>query len=317
MGVRPNQRNLNGSQRQRFVAAVKAMKNQGIYDVYVAWHMEAMMAQPMLAHQGPAFLPWHRQYIRMFEQDLGAADLSLGGNGDLTLPYWNWTVDNVTTPTGIKGRIWGNKFMGPNGVGGVSLRVTTGPFATNNPAGNWPLNIIDQGTANFLQRDFATSVPSLPTPQQVTQVRQVTTYDAAPWDASSNLRTFRNMLEGWVALSPTAPPPQMHNRVHVWVGGTMQGGASPNDPIFFLNHCNVDRIWARWQQNKPLSAQYPPDGAIVRSGQRLQGANLLDPMPPWDGRPDPRPGRTGNLPIVRPRDVLDYQAMGYSYESLL
>jgi len=41
--------------------------------------------------------------------------------------------------------------------------------------------------------------------------------------------------------------PGSTNRVHVWVGGSMLPMSSPNDPIFMLHHCNVDRIWAKWQ----------------------------------------------------------------------
>ena len=28
----------------------------------------------------------------------------------------------------------------------------------------------------------------------------------------------------------------------------MLPSTSPNDPIFFMNHCNVDRIWEAWMQ---------------------------------------------------------------------
>ena len=26
---------------------------------------------------------------------------------------------------------------------------------------------------------------------------------------------------------------------------------SPADPLFWLHHANVDRLWARWQQSRP------------------------------------------------------------------
>ncbi|MCB1387277.1 MAG: tyrosinase family protein [Nitratireductor sp.] len=39
---------------------------------------------------------------------------------------------------------------------------------------------------------------------------------------------------------------QPHNRVHGVVGGDMATFMSPRDPIFWLHHCNVDRIWASW-----------------------------------------------------------------------
>jgi tyrosinase len=37
-----------------------------------------------------------------------------------------------------------------------------------------------------------------------------------------------------------------HNTGHRWVGGDMVQRWSPEDPIFFLHHANVDRIWQYW-----------------------------------------------------------------------
>jgi tyrosinase len=36
---------------------------------------------------------------------------------------------------------------------------------------------------------------------------------------------------------------------------------SPNDPIFLMNHCNVDRIWEAWTQKPggPGRAYVPSD----------------------------------------------------------
>jgi tyrosinase len=31
----------------------------------------------------------------------------------------------------------------------------------------------------------------------------------------------------------------------------MGPSTSPNDPVFYLNHCNVDRIWEAWMQQPP------------------------------------------------------------------
>jgi tyrosinase len=41
----------------------------------------------------------------------------------------------------------------------------------------------------------------------------------------------------------------LHDRVHVWVGGAMGDAArSPRDPLFFLHHCFLDKVWADWQE---------------------------------------------------------------------
>ncbi|MDQ3986728.1 MAG: tyrosinase family protein [Actinomycetota bacterium] len=39
----------------------------------------------------------------------------------------------------------------------------------------------------------------------------------------------------------------LHGSVHVAVGGTMETASSPADPLFWLHHANIDRLWARWQ----------------------------------------------------------------------
>jgi len=57
-----------------------------------------------------------------------------------------------------------------------------------------------------------------------------------------------------------------HGGVHIAVGGQMGTERSPADPIFWLHHANVDRLWARWQEKHPrqrpgnLSEKLKPNG---------------------------------------------------------
>lgn len=40
-----------------------------------------------------------------------------------------------------------------------------------------------------------------------------------------------------------------HNAGHDWVGGDMANTrVSPNDPIFWMHHAQIDRIWSEWQK---------------------------------------------------------------------
>lgn len=52
----------------------------------------------------------------------------------------------------------------------------------------------------------------------------------------SDFASFTSQLEG------------VHGAVHVWVGGTMSWiPTAPSDPIFWMHHANIDRLWAKWQ----------------------------------------------------------------------
>jgi tyrosinase len=44
----------------------------------------------------------------------------------------------------------------------------------------------------------------------------------------------------------------IHNSGHVWVGGSMSGIlTAPTDPVFWMHHAEIDRIWAAWQAANP------------------------------------------------------------------
>lgn len=51
---------------------------------------------------------------------------------------------------------------------------------------------------------------------------------------SSSVNFFTYRVEFW------------HDRGHNFIGGTMGGSSSPRDPIFFLHHNFVDKIWQDW-----------------------------------------------------------------------
>merc|ERR1712065_95101 len=40
----------------------------------------------------------------------------------------------------------------------------------------------------------------------------------------------------------------IHGVAHVMIGGDMGRMESPNDPIFYMHHANVDRLWHVWQK---------------------------------------------------------------------
>lgn len=314
MGLRKNQANLTAAEKTAFVNAVLALKNNvpsqmGLanrYDDYVQVHMNSMMAATDTAagwaHQGPAFLAWHREFLRHFELDLQNIDPTV------TIPYWEWTINQ--DPTGFwPGSPFTNDFMGGDGDL-PDGKVNTGPFAFS--TGHWSLNVTDPDDVSvYLRREFGRIqqnshllAPTLPTMVQLEVALSETLYDISPWDWTS-ASGLRNRLEGWIrsGTGPNDSPPQLHNRVHVWVGGTMLGMTSLNDPIFWLNHCNIDRQWAIWQLRHPAAEKYLPiSGAPT-------GHNLNDTMVFFSEGPAPWPETS------TPASVVNHHALGYRYDT--
>jgi len=73
-----------------------------------------------------------------------------------------------------------------------------------------------------------------------------------------------------------SPAEGTHGPPHNWVGGNMSGVRSPEDPIFFLHHCFVDKWWSDWQQ------AHPGEDPYQGSGDRSPSS----PMPPWTTTPN-------------------------------
>ncbi|BCW72442.1 tyrosinase family protein [Arthrobacter sp. NicSoilB8] len=304
MFVRKNVRSLTAPEQLAFVTALLELKAKGKYDKFVHWHHQVM--QPAVlpfeprdgnyrngAHRGPAFLPWHREFLYQLETELRAIDSSV------SIPYWNWTED---TSDPAASPVWSEDFMGGNGVEADEWRVASGPFAHGN--GRWP--VPDYGAEGLpgpgLKRSFGQFIDSIPTPADLQLALGEVFYDTPPYSASPFTIGFRNRLEGFVTrrgdsrVSTTGS--QLHNRVHVWVGGNMLLMTSPEDPVFFLHHCFIDKVWADWQE---LQQTANPDGAPhyapLRDGP--PGHNIDDGV---------RPG------AHTIREVLDISALGYSYE---
>lgn len=301
--VRKNAKNLSPAEKKAFTDAVLALKAKpspwdpglNAYDQFVFWHREAFECDIMAAHMGPAFLPWHRVFLWLFEEQLREIDPSV------TVPYWDWTVDRE-----IDSYLWQDDLMGGDGDPDDNYGVSTGPFQQ----GQWLITLFDETDDerfDHLIRNMSVGelAPDLPTSEQVEQALTMETYDAEPWTQMADPTvSFRNFLEGWRECGPTVCSTDgstdfpncpgshdMHNRVHLWVSGEMifahEGGheekkgpfgtmawnSSPNDPVFFLHHANVDRIWTQWLERHGR-VYLPESGA-------MPGHNLHDHMWPY------------------------------------
>ena len=299
LAIRKNQSALGTDEKRRLVAALLDLKASGKYDEYVRIHlnmgqmhhtgpkrgqpkklpagMGGMGPMGHMIHGTPTFLPWHRELLRRLEGDLQALDATV------TIPYWDWTVDKLKTSS-----LWHPDFLGGNGRA-ADQRVIDGPFAYD--TGNWPLKVNERAEPD-LKRAFAVEATALPSTADVSACLRETPYDAAPWDKEVK-PSFRNRIEGWID-APAGQPAGMHDLVHVWVGGTMTYMSSPNDPVFFLHHANIDRLWVQWQQAHPDLDYAPVSGGA-------EGESRGDPLDPW-GAP------------TTIASVLDHHSLGYRYD---
>lgn len=276
MAIRKDANTLSSAERAAFVNAVKILKSEGIYDQFVLRHANAIATA---IHRSPAFLPWHRRFIWDFEKELQR----VSQNPDLGLPYWNWPSG------GANASMWDDDLLGGNGDPGTQI-VNSGPFRS----GQWTIVNASGVQTGPLTRAFGNEfwAQTLPTQQEIDDVMGVTPYDVPPWNMSSN-PSFRNQNEGWVG-------PNLHNRGHGWVGGSMLPMTSPNDPVFFMHHCMVDKLWYEWQLRFPNQGYLPVTGGPF-------GQNLNDPM-----------DSTPSTPIgSRPIDVLNSAALGIEYDQLM
>ncbi|WP_030418218.1 tyrosinase family protein [Streptomyces sp. NRRL F-5065] len=266
---------LTRTERRRFVDALLEIKRRGEYDEFVRTHIQYYVADSekglRAAHMAPSFLPWHRRFLLDLEEALRRVDSSV------TVPYWDWTKDRSATASP-----WTADLLGGTGRSG-DHKVTSGPFAHD--GGRWPLRVNVTDIA-YLTRDLGRSADpiALPTASDLKWALDDPVYDTAPWDSTVS-EGFRNKLEGW-GPGRGAASWRNHNRVHRWVGGAMVGGASVNDPVFWLVHAFVDLQWSRWQARHRDTRYLPAEPPGLGNAQRGRVVARHDRMPPWDVTPD-------------------------------
>ncbi|KAF2666287.1 Di-copper centre-containing protein [Microthyrium microscopicum] len=197
-------------------------------------------------HGSGSILPWHRYAITVYEDALvNECGWTMG------VPYWNWHLD--TTPAGgswLQSPIFdpisgfgGNGAVVPKrgaspypvtGTGGGC--VATGPFA-NRTIRVGPFGKMVANNTRCLRRDFNPKVAE---------------NDATKKVLSRILRS-KNYAEFCLRLG------SLHGVGHSGIGGEvsiLRGEMgdpfnSPNEPLFFLHHANLDYLWALWQEQDP------------------------------------------------------------------
>ncbi len=162
-------------------------------------------------HEGWFFLPWHRMFLLRFEEIVREAI----GSTDWTLPYWNYGLGgkNATLPI---------PFRQPKaGTEGNSL------FVANRRPG------INSGAE--IPARSASPAAALARPHFI---------GTAEFGGGE---TGSKQFEGRMGVLEGTP----HGAIHVAVGGLMGNPlTAAEDPIFWLHHANIDRLWTVWNATK-------------------------------------------------------------------
>ena len=285
--IRKDAETLTDRERDRFVGAFAALNNRGLglFRGFHAMHTEDTNDE---AHGLDAFLPWHRAYLLDLERELQVIDPAVA------LPYWRFdkpapllfSADFVGAPSGA-----------PAAGGGAPPRLSAA-----NPLRTWTVD----GALGFDRHprfaDPRVSAASHQPGRTVVAERTLLLFSAQEnLDyAYADVEPVEDGEPGFRDYLESNP----HGAAHVSFSGFIRSpGTAAGDPLFFLLHCNVDRIWAQWQWHEErfdgerANTYFYRGTSADRVSTRI-GHNLHDTMWPWNGE-------TGGLrPVTAPRQPL-------------
>jgi len=220
------------------------------------------------------FLSWHRMYLHEFEGIVRV----LSGDPNFTLPYWNYAVASQRAIPLI--------FRDSNSPLFTDLRA-----AGVNAGGALPASAVSNAVALSYKNFSATK--------------------SQPGTFGLNLSfgglTVSNPLHFGRHHGQLESQP--HDVIHDVLGGDQGLMADPNtaaqDPIFYLHHSNIDRLWKRWldqgggRKNPSVSTSqwlkqqfvfFDIDPATRQAKQiTLTGAQILDTVSQLNYRYDDDP----------------------------
>lgn len=200
-------------------------------------------------HRNWYFLPWHRGYLASFESIVAAKVMELTGR-QWALPYWNY-LDSTN----------------PN------ARMIPQPFRDATMPNGRPNPFVKYRVANNV------AIPSGEPDFDLSAMRE----NDFLVDGSGGASPVGFGGTGTGAFSPPGMTGDLeanpHNSVHVILDGVMGDPRTAGlHPLFWLHHCNIDRLWEAWMRT--------PGKNIVRAMTWLDGPidrKFIVPKPDGDG----------------------------------
>jgi tyrosinase len=287
--VRQDAQQLTFAERNRFLSALARLNASGAYQTYRDMKRDATTDD---AHGFDGFLLWHRAYLLDLERELQAIDPSV------TIPYWRF---DQPAP-----RVFSQAFLGRTETAAGAVRF--------NPAN--PLSLFGTDGQIGVVRRPAFDTQLEPAGNMLGPVvgEQLAVGFAQPY------ARLRPSLEN---------NPYGRAYTSFDVGFIREIGTAVRDPLFFLLHANVDRLWAKWQWfncHFDLASQdtYFLSAAADPPGATPIGHNALDTMWPWNEvRTFPPPSTATSGPTPTVGALIDYQGvvnaadqLGYDYDDV-
>lgn len=191
-------RELSNNQIQQFNENFVTLYKNENFTNFVKTHSDFFP----LIHNTPMFLPFHRLYIKYFE-DHFMNNITFG------IPYVNWALDAVNVSNSI---LFTGKYIGSND---------------------------DEGTIkNSVFRNITLAFPQNEILKRMVNITNG--YTERIRNAIIRLSSTFSNLSKTMELG-------IHGLYHSRMTFTMNTVYSPNDPLFFLHHSFIDKIWYDWQ----------------------------------------------------------------------
>lgn len=262
--VRKSFYDLTDGELRNLCRAIGYMRNKTLLESPLSWesyardhafHCTEANAQYPAVHWSWNFLPWHRGDLYFLERTLAnilTTQFDIDGS-KFALPYWDWSVHQEIPNTRIRKQkrlaspLFGYDLSRENMVHGDHLGFDNTALCDGSRSPtiqNPKMNPAKERTKD--SRDHVKQTMYYMSPGYVSLML------AAPFEEFggkpvTNKHTGQGLLEN-------GP----HNFGHDWVGtrigmnrtmGTLRSAAS--DPIFYLHHANIDRIWSLYTQPQP------------------------------------------------------------------
>ncbi|KAK0264910.1 hypothetical protein B0A54_16166 [Friedmanniomyces endolithicus] len=230
-------RTLPPSDQQAYISAVLCLRtlpstlqpssNRTAYDDYPWIHSHV----GYFTHNSAPFLPWHRYFLHIYEKTLRE---ECGYTGSLV--YWDWTLDSEA----LEGSPVFDAATGFGGDGEVGGQVTVG--RSGRCVVDGPFRNV---TADYYDVKFQPHCLSRGFRDQEGNLGHIDGHEISPESIEEVLSL--NEYEKFVALMES----RVHDAIPFGIAGDFETFTAPYDPLFFLHHTQLDRLWWLWQQRQP------------------------------------------------------------------